>query len=156
MVGTAEYQVTRCSRAVRQKASGLNRAGTTTVPPEARVARTEATRPCTWKSGITQSATSASPRAYVPAMVPAEAARFRCRSGTRLGRPVLPLVWSTSATSSGEGAPAERPPARPPIWTSPVAPRAAVRTGIRPPAARRASSAPSGGTTRSRASVSAR
>ena len=29
--------------------------------------------------------------------------RFACVSGTRLGRPVLPLVCSTSATSSTEG-----------------------------------------------------
>ena len=57
-VGTAEYQVTPWSRATRQNASGLNFAGTTTVPPLESVASVEATKPCTWNSGITHIATS--------------------------------------------------------------------------------------------------
>ena len=43
---------------MRQNDSGLNLSGTTTVPPVASVASVEATRPCTWKSGITHSDTS--------------------------------------------------------------------------------------------------
>jgi len=57
-VGTAEYHVTPWSRATRQNDSGLNFAGTTTVPPVASVASVEATRPCTWNNGITHNATS--------------------------------------------------------------------------------------------------
>ena len=58
IVGTAEYQVAPCSCATRQNDSGLNLPGTTTVPPVASVASVEATRPCTWNSGITHSDTS--------------------------------------------------------------------------------------------------
>src|SRR2546426_229105 len=36
-------------------------------------------------------------------MLATEAARLRCRSGTILGRLVVPLVWRTSATSSSLG-----------------------------------------------------
>jgi hypothetical protein len=61
MVGTAEYQVGRCSAAAVQRESGLNGAGTTTVPPVRRVASAEAISPCTWNSGITQSETSSGP-----------------------------------------------------------------------------------------------
>ena len=41
-MGTAVYQVTCSSRTSRQKASGLNFPGTTTVPPESKVASVEA------------------------------------------------------------------------------------------------------------------
>ena len=50
--------MTPCSFAMRQNDSGLNFAGTTTVPPVESVASVEATSPCTWNSGITQSDTS--------------------------------------------------------------------------------------------------
>jgi hypothetical protein len=46
------------SRAICQNESGLNFVGTTTVPPVDSVASVEATRPCTWKSGITHNDTS--------------------------------------------------------------------------------------------------
>src|SRR5438132_9240873 len=103
MVGTAEYQETRCSRTIRQNASGLNLAGTTTVPPERKVASVEATKPWTWKSGMRHKETSWGDSAYVLATLLQETAKFRCFSGTRLGRPVLPLVCSTRAISSGQG-----------------------------------------------------
>ena len=45
MVGTAEYQVARCSSATGQKPMGSKRCGMTTVPPERRVAMTEAISP---------------------------------------------------------------------------------------------------------------
>src|SRR6266851_5912644 len=77
-VGTAEYHVTPCSRAMRQNDRGLNLPGTTTVPPVESVARVEATRPCTWKSGITHIDTSAGPSAYDRATFPAEIDRFAC------------------------------------------------------------------------------
>ena len=63
IVGTAEYQVTLLSRTVRQKESGLNLPGTTMVPPERSVEIVEATRPCTWKSGIAHRETSFCERA---------------------------------------------------------------------------------------------
>ena len=40
------------------------------------------------------------------AMLPADAKRLRCRSGTSFGRLVVPLVCRTSATSSSPGMPA--------------------------------------------------
>ena len=63
MVGTAEYHVAFVSRTVRQNESALNFAGTATVPPESNVDSVEATRPWTWKSGITQSDTSSGDKA---------------------------------------------------------------------------------------------
>ena len=59
-VGTAEYHVTAWSRAIRQNDNGLNLPGTTTVPPVARVASVEATRPCAW---VRQDSTAASQEA---------------------------------------------------------------------------------------------
>src|ERR1700689_1857383 len=107
MVGTPEYQVTRCSRTVRQKESALNFVGTTTVPPESKVAMSDPIKPCTWNSGIMHSETSSSESAYVFAIFADETARLKCRKGTRLGRPVLPLVCRTRAISSAVGAVAE-------------------------------------------------
>ena len=57
MVGTAEYHVAPVSRTVRQNESGLNLSGATTVPPESSVDSVDATSPCTWNSGMTQSET---------------------------------------------------------------------------------------------------
>ena len=103
IVGTAEYHVTLCSLTTGQKFSGLNRGGATTVPPVCSVESVDATSPCTWKSGMTHSATSSSVRSYVAAMFRSDVVRFRCVSGTRFGRDVVPLVCSTSATSSVAG-----------------------------------------------------
>ena len=47
VVGTAEYQVARWSRMVRQNESGLNFGGTTIVPPDIKVAMVEAIKPWT-------------------------------------------------------------------------------------------------------------
>src|ERR1700686_5848544 len=65
IVGTPEYHVTRCSRTVRQKESALNLVGTTTVPPESKVASSDATNPWTWNSGMMHSETSSAESAYV-------------------------------------------------------------------------------------------
>ena len=54
IVGTAEYQVAPCVAESAQKAPAEKRRGAITLPPEASVASVEATRPCTWKSGMTQ------------------------------------------------------------------------------------------------------
>ena len=40
---------------------------------------------------------------YVFTMLRVDVTRLACVSGTRLGRLVVPLVWRTSATSSGFG-----------------------------------------------------
>src|SRR5580704_13485895 len=103
MVGTPEYHVTRCSRTVRQKESALNLVGTTTVPPESKVASSDATNPCTWNSGMMHSETSSAESAYVFAIFADETARLKWRKGTLLGRPVLPLVCRTRAMSSAVG-----------------------------------------------------
>jgi hypothetical protein len=75
-----------------------------------------------WNSGMTSRQRSRGVKAKVPAMLRAEAVRLCWRSGTILGRDVVPEVWSTSATSSesGCGAPASangiesvKPPAGP-------------------------------------------
>src|SRR5271169_918816 len=107
MVGTPEYHVTRCSLTVRQKESALNLVGTTNVPPESRVAMVEPINPWTWNNGMMHSETSSSVRAYAFAIFADETARLKCRKGTRLGRPVLPLVCRTRAMSSAAGAVAE-------------------------------------------------
>src|SRR6266550_6653634 len=103
MVGTAEYQVVRCSLRTGQNVIGSNLGGTTTVPPDRNVAIVEAMSPWMWNRGITQSATSLGASAYVEAMLPADAKRLRWRSGTSFGRLVVPLVWSTRAMSSSPG-----------------------------------------------------
>ena len=41
-------------------------------------------------------------------IVRVEATRLRCRSAARFGRPVVPLLWRMSATSSGPGGSAVR------------------------------------------------
>src|SRR5580700_4897276 len=74
IVGTPEYHVTRCSRIVRQKESALNFVGTTTVPPEIKVAMTDAINPCTWNSGMMHSETSSAESAYVLAILAEETA----------------------------------------------------------------------------------
>src|SRR5579864_3484881 len=109
IVGTAEYHVTRYCRTNRQNESGLNLVGTTIAPPLSKVASVDATSPCTWNSGMTQSATSSVVSEYVAATFRADVARLQCLSGTRFGRPVLPLVCRISATSSGDGAVNECP-----------------------------------------------
>ena len=87
-------------------------------------------------------------------MFVAEAAILRCRMGTRFGRPVLPLVCSTRAISSGRRprAVARRSGASA-MRTNPVASISSEYTGILPSAALRASGAPSGGQSRIRAGV---
>ena len=60
--GTAEYHVTPWSFTTGQKFKGLNFGGTTTVPPDWKVASVEATSPWTWNSGMMQSDTSSGPR----------------------------------------------------------------------------------------------
>jgi len=104
------------------------------VPPVASVASIDATR----------------------AMLRADIDRFACVSGTRFGRPVLPLVCSTSATSSLDGMEIEARPLVPDNCTIPVGAASAVRMRIRSPAAFLAASAPSGGTISVRAPVSFR
>src|SRR5579863_536856 len=130
MVGTAEYQVAQESRTVRQNESGLKRDGTATVPPASKVESVEATSPCTWKSGMRHSETSSGDRRYVSTMLRAETARLTCFSGTRLGRPVEPLVCRTRATSPGAGEETGRRLAAPGIRTSPEASVSTGRMGI--------------------------
>src|SRR6266581_2696090 len=109
MLGTAVYQVARWVLTRRRNPSGLKRPAITTVPPEARVANTDATSPWMWNNGMTHTVTSAGPSLYVPTMLYAEANRLRWRSGARFGRPVVPLLWRINATSSGPGSVAVRP-----------------------------------------------
>ena len=58
IVGTAEYHVAPWRTASSQNALALKRGGVTTVPPECSVASVDASRPWTWKSGMTQRLTS--------------------------------------------------------------------------------------------------
>src|ERR1700681_3873 len=58
---------------------------------------------------MTHTVLSAGPSPYVLTMLSADATRFRCLIGARFGRPVVPLLWRTNATSSGLGAEAVRP-----------------------------------------------
>ena len=54
IVGTAEYHVAPCVAHSPQNALAEKRRGAITHPPEPSVASVDATRPCTWKSGIAQ------------------------------------------------------------------------------------------------------
>src|SRR5215216_2944762 len=92
IVGTAVYHEALCSRTSGQNPEAENLGGATTVPPATIVAKTLATRPCTWKSGITQSVVSPSRSAYEAATFRAEASRLSCVSGTPFGREVVPDV----------------------------------------------------------------
>ena len=56
--------------------------------------------PWMWKSGMTVKERSAAVSCNDAAMLRAERARLRWRSGTIFGRDVVPDVWSTSASSS--------------------------------------------------------
>src|SRR5579862_7606543 len=101
--------------------------------------------------------TSACERAYEFAIFADDTARLKCRSGTRLGRPVLPLVCSTSAISSGVGSFAVAPVGLPASQTFPSSLIPTGNTGtLRSEAALRANSAPAGGHRRIRAFVSLR
>ena len=66
-----------------------------------------------WNSGMTFSDLSALVSRNESAIPTAEHARLRWRSGTILGREVVPEVCSTNATSSGPGSaiPTEAPAA---------------------------------------------
>ena len=59
-------------------------------------------------------------------MLCAETARFLCWSGTRLGRPVEPLVWRMRAISPGWGEDADARPPGAVMRTSPDASNSAV------------------------------
>mmetsp|Transcript_12755 Transcript_12755/g.39645 ORF Transcript_12755/g.39645 Transcript_12755/m.39645 type:complete len:215 (+) Transcript_12755:626-1270(+) len=109
MVGTAVNHVTFAppSTRSRQKVEAEKRpspAGRSTSARASRGASRPASRPCTWKSGITRYVASDSLRVYVSTMLVIDATRFACASGTCLGRPVVPLVCSTSAVACGRGA----------------------------------------------------
>jgi len=54
IVGTAVYQFALCVIKSVQNVDAENFGGTITVPPEARGVRKPASRPWTWKSGITR------------------------------------------------------------------------------------------------------
>src|SRR5580698_7135037 len=101
--------------------------------------------------------TSACERALEFAIFAEETARLKCRKGTRLGRPVLPLVCNTRATSSGVGSFAVAPVGLPASQTLPSSLIPTGNTGtLRSDAALRANSAPAGGHRRMRAFVSLR
>jgi hypothetical protein len=61
--------------------------------------------------------------------LPAEIDRLACDSGTRLGRPVLPLVCSTSAVSSSAGGVTAAPADTPASVTVPLASISTARIG---------------------------
>ena len=69
MVGTAEYQVTSCSKTWPQNLLAENRGGITTVPPACRADNVEPNNPWTWNSGITTRLVSLGPSLYVLVMV---------------------------------------------------------------------------------------
>jgi hypothetical protein len=62
----------------------------------------------------------------------ADTTRLECRSGTRLGRPVLPLVCRISATSSGTGCWAALFPRGSTRWTAPCVSISTVSAGMPP------------------------
>src|SRR2546422_890491 len=86
-----------------------------------------------------------------------ETARLKWRRGTRFGRPVLPLVCRTSATSSADGAVAEIPFGAFSRRTVPWSLISTENTGIlRSAAALRASAATVAGQTRGGVAVASK
>src|SRR5579864_2036815 len=104
---------------------------------------------------MTHNDTSVGPSAYVRATFAAEMHRFECARGTRFGRPVLPLVCRIKAGSPATGGTTgvRLLAAATVTWPFTIA---TLTTGTLDPAAFRASSAPSGGSTSSLAFVSSR
>ena len=132
---------------MRQNDSGLNFAGTTTVPPVANVARVEATKPCTWKSRHHHSDTSSGTECEcLRAMFRAEIDRFECKSGTRSGRTRAAAGVQDQGHIVDARGLESLPGRRPDRLTTPVSFMVTVKTGTRFPAARRAWSSPSAGT----------
>ena len=113
MVGTPVYQVGRASAIHEKNLSASNPGGQHTWPPADSGAKSPAIRPWMWNSGMMQSPRSSAENPSVAQMLPAEATRFRCNSGTILGRDVVPDVCSTSAASSGVAARGFPPPPPP-------------------------------------------
>lgn len=165
IVGTAVYQVGRCSSSQRQKRAAWKPGVATTLAPAARDDRVAAIRPWMWNSGMTFRQRSPGPSCSVAPMWAAEAHRLRWLRGTILGREVVPEVCSTSATSSGPAKPVSRggPTGSPRSVNTPAGASSATATPITGmPSVRAASmagppirSGPSG-TSSTRAPVSAR
>src|SRR5256885_6674121 len=92
MVGTAVYQVAPASLSQAKKRSALKPGVQTTLPPAASEARTAATSPWMWNSGMMLRQRSAAVSASVAPMFFADAARLAWVSGTSFGRDVVPDV----------------------------------------------------------------
>jgi hypothetical protein len=101
MVGTAVYQVGRTASSHPRNRSTSNPGAQQTPAPAAIEASMAAMSPWMWKSGMTLRQRSPGSSASVRAMLRAEVRRFVWVSGTILGRPVVPEVWSTRAMSWG-------------------------------------------------------
>jgi hypothetical protein len=101
MVGTAVYQVGWHSSIQPKNFSASKPGEQNTSEPAEIGASTPAIRPWIWNSGMMLRPRSAVVKARVRRMLPAEAHRFFCDSGTIFGREVVPEVCSTMATSSG-------------------------------------------------------
>src|ERR1019366_260577 len=92
MAETAVYQVA-CEESSQEKnAVALNPGARHAVAPADREARSPATSPCTWNSGMIERQVSAGESWRLRATPRAERVRFRWVSGTSLGRAVVPEV----------------------------------------------------------------
>ena len=92
MVGTAVYQVACDESSQEKKLVALKPGATQTVPPAAREARSPATSPWTWNTGMIDRQVSVHESPRLSATPRAESARFRCVRGTSFGRAVVPEV----------------------------------------------------------------
>src|SRR5690606_35910735 len=90
MVGTAVYQVGLASSSQWKKRSALKPGLQNTLPPAASEESTAATSPWIWNSGMMLRQRSVAASCSVAPTLRAEAARLAWRSGTSLGRDVVP------------------------------------------------------------------
>ena len=89
------------------------------MPPAASWASVEATRPCTWNSGMAQYGNVVRPARSGSRSTGPDAVRLRCRSGTCFGRDVVPLVCRSSADVVGAAVLEGRGRQRPPVQLKP-------------------------------------
>src|SRR4051794_36296261 len=100
MVGTAVYQVAFVVAAQSRNESGSKPGVHTTLAPARMLARSAATRPWMWNSGMTLRHRSPAVSWTDAATLAADVRRFVWDSGTVFGRAVVPDVCNTRAMSS--------------------------------------------------------
>jgi len=101
MVGTAENEAMRSEAMAASTAAGSNAATVTTQPSLKNVGRLTCPRPVAWNSGAMQKAVSVPRTSACASWFMVLKVRLPWVSTAPLGRPVVPLVYKITASSSG-------------------------------------------------------